>query len=68
MYSQGMTLLDRDISEAVDYLVFANYKHNRLISPDTPITSYMRIYPKSLVLSMEEKFLSLTSTKTISSS
>lgn len=48
-----MKTTDHDISNAIDFLIYANYKHNRMLSPDTPVTSYMKIYPKHLVLEME---------------
>ena len=60
MYVPVMTLSDKDISGAIDWLIYANYKHNRLISPDTPVTSYMKIYPKHLVLEMEALLVSTT--------
>ena len=55
-----MTVTDHDISDAIDFLIYANYKHNRMLSPDTPVTSYMRIYPKHLVLKMEALLVSTT--------
>ena len=46
---------DKLIEEAIDFLVFANYKANRARNPEIAPARWGKVYGETLVIAMENK-------------
>lgn len=44
------------VESLVDYLTYANYRHNRRISPDVPVREWRLVYGDEAVSRMERRF------------